>query len=342
MCRCLARLEVLPQPPRTSPLALLRAQTEYRTVTGPLPQLNFSEDLYFENGLQNLKVGAQRSLRKLRKKADPNLGQRVLGEAAPRDRLINHSWIIGAAVVNAFYSPNRNQIGPLVPELKGRRGTAQEVGGGRTGVLAWHTGDASTHSLFFVPLLGTVFPAGILQPPFFSEEQPQALNFGGIGTVIGHEITHGFDDSGRNFDKNGNLMDWWSNFSSQHFREQSECMIYQYGNYSWDLAEGQNVSAATSTEAEGDRSPSPVPRERGVRAEAALNPGSCAQVNGFNTLGENIADNGGVRQAYQAYLKWMAEGGKDQQLPGLALTHEQLFFINYAQVAAAVLVPPSP
>ncbi|XP_072864017.1 membrane metallo-endopeptidase-like 1 [Chlorocebus sabaeus] len=194
--------------------------------------LNFSEDLYFENSLQNLKVGAQRSLRKLREKVDPNL------------------WIIGAAVVNAFYSPNRNQI---------------------------------------------VFPAGILQPPFFSKEQPQALNFGGIGMVIGHEITHGFDDNGRNFDKNGNMMDWWSNFSTQHFREQSECMIYQYSNYSWDLADEQNV-------------------------------------NGFNTLGENIADNGGVRQAYKAYLKWMAEGGKDQQLPGLDLTHEQLFFISYAQV----------
>ncbi|XP_069933191.1 membrane metallo-endopeptidase-like 1 isoform X2 [Oryctolagus cuniculus] len=194
--------------------------------------LNFSEDLYFENGLQNLRAGAHRSLKKLREKVDQNL------------------WIIGAAVVNAFYSPNRNQI---------------------------------------------VFPAGILQPPFFSKEQPQALNFGGIGMVIGHEITHGFDDNGRNFDKNGNMLDWWSNFSAQHFREQSECMIYQYGNYSWDLAEEQNV-------------------------------------NGFSTLGENIADNGGVRQAYKAYLKWMAEGGKDQQLPGLELTYQQLFFINYAQV----------
>ncbi|XP_054299543.1 membrane metallo-endopeptidase-like 1 isoform X3 [Pongo pygmaeus] len=248
--------------------------------------LNFSEDLYFENSLQNLKVGAQRSLRKLREKVDPNLRLllrdprkepdlgirlgpcpgvarvgpgpssqreprgRVPGDAAPRHRLVYHSWIIGAAVVNAFYSPNRNQI---------------------------------------------VFPAGILQPPFFSKEQPQALNFGGIGMVIGHEITHGFDDNGRNFDKNGNMMDWWSNFSTQHFREQSECMIHQYGNYSWDLADEQNV-------------------------------------NGFNTLGENIADNGGVRQAYKAYLKWMAEGGKDQQLPGLDLTHEQLFFVNYAQV----------
>ncbi|XP_062959646.1 membrane metallo-endopeptidase-like 1 [Cynocephalus volans] len=194
--------------------------------------LNFSEDLYFENGLQNLKASAQRSLKKLREKVDPNL------------------WIIGAAVVNAFYSPNRNQI---------------------------------------------VFPAGILQPPFFSKEQPQALNFGGIGMVIGHEITHGFDDSGRNFDKDGNMLDWWSNFSAQHFQEQSQCMIYQYGNYSWDLADNQNV-------------------------------------NGFSTLGENIADNGGVRQAYKAYLKWVREGGKDQQLPGLQMTHDQLFFINYAQV----------
>ncbi|XP_054439972.1 membrane metallo-endopeptidase-like 1 [Pteronotus mesoamericanus] len=195
-------------------------------------KLSFSEHLYFENGLQNLKAGAQRSLKKLRKKVDQNL------------------WIIGAAVVNAFYSPNRNQI---------------------------------------------VFPAGILQPPFFSKEQPQALNFGGIGMVIGHEVTHGFDDNGRNFDKDGNMLDWWSNFSSQRFQERSECMVYQYGNYSWDLAEQQNV-------------------------------------NGFSTLGENIADNGGVRQAYKAYLKWRAEGGRDRRLPGLELTFDQVFFISYAQV----------
>ncbi|KAM7098715.1 membrane metallo-endopeptidase-like 1 [Molossus nigricans] len=142
---------------------------------------------------------------------------------------------------------------------------------------------------------GSMFPAGILQPPFFSKDQPQALNFGGIGMVIGHEITHGFDDNGRNFDKNGNMLDWWSNFSEKHFRKQSQCMVAQYGNYSWDLAEQQHV-------------------------------------NGFSTLGENIADNGGVRQAYKAYLKWVAEGGKDQQLPGLELTLDQIFFFNYAQV----------
>uniref|UniRef100_A0A4X2MDM0 Membrane metalloendopeptidase like 1 n=1 Tax=Vombatus ursinus TaxID=29139 RepID=A0A4X2MDM0_VOMUR len=195
-------------------------------------QLNFKEDMFFENTLENLKSNAQKSLKKLREKVDQDV------------------WIIGAAVVNAFYSPNRNQI---------------------------------------------VFPAGILQPPFFSKQQLQALNFGGIGMVIGHEITHGFDDNGRNFDKDGNMLDWWSNFSSQHFKEQTKCMVYQYSNYSWDLAGGQHVS-------------------------------------GLGTLGENIADNGGIRQAYKAYIKWVEQEGQEPRLPGLNLTHEQLFFINFAQV----------
>uniref|UniRef100_H3BI35 Membrane metalloendopeptidase like 1 n=1 Tax=Latimeria chalumnae TaxID=7897 RepID=H3BI35_LATCH len=194
--------------------------------------IHFHEYNYFENILENLKAGAQKSLKKLREHVDQDI------------------WIIGAAVVNAFYSPNRNQI---------------------------------------------VFPAGILQPPFFSKHQPQALNFGGIGMVIGHEITHGFDDNGRNFDKDGNMFDWWSNYSAMHFKDQSRCMIYQYGNYTWELAGGQNVS-------------------------------------GIITLGENIADNGGVRQAYKAYLKWVDRQGEEPKLPGLNLTHKQLFFLNFAQV----------
>ncbi|KPP69864.1 membrane metallo-endopeptidase-like 1-like [Scleropages formosus] len=194
--------------------------------------LNFSEENYFENILENLQAGAHKSLRKLREPVDPDV------------------WIIGAAVVNAFYSPNRNQI---------------------------------------------VFPAGILQPPFFSKHQLQALNFGGIGMVIGHEITHGFDDNGRNFDKDGNMNNWWSNYSAEHFKDQSQCMVQQYGNFCWKLAGGQNVS-------------------------------------GISTLGENIADNGGVRQAYKAYMKWVEREGEEQRLPGLDLNHKQLFFLNFAQV----------
>uniref|UniRef100_A0A8B9HR43 Endothelin-converting enzyme 1 n=1 Tax=Astyanax mexicanus TaxID=7994 RepID=A0A8B9HR43_ASTMX len=159
-------------------------------------------------------------------------------------------WMIGAAVVNAFYSPNRNQI---------------------------------------------VFPAAILQPPFYSKDQLQALNFGGIGMVIGHEITHGFDDNGRNFDKDGNMLNWWSNFSAEHFRAQSQCMVQQYGNFTWDLAGGQKVC-------------------------------------GVSTLGENIADNGGVRQAYKAYKKWRETEGEEPYLPGLNLNNDQLFFLNFGQV----------
>uniref|UniRef100_A0A8C9VHD9 Membrane metalloendopeptidase like 1 n=1 Tax=Scleropages formosus TaxID=113540 RepID=A0A8C9VHD9_SCLFO len=207
-------------------------QEENSKLDQEYAHLNFSEDRYFENVLQNLQAGVQRSLRRLREHVDPEL------------------WIIGAAVVNAFYSPHRNQI---------------------------------------------VFPAGILQPPFFSKEQPQALNFGGIGMVIGHEITHGFDDNGRNFDKDGNMHNWWSNFSAERFKDQSQCMVYQYGNFSWKLAGGQNVS-------------------------------------GINTLGENIADNGGVQQAYKAYLKWVEREGEEPQLPGLDLNYKQLFFLNFAQV----------
>ncbi|XP_030633645.1 membrane metallo-endopeptidase-like 1 isoform X2 [Chanos chanos] len=194
--------------------------------------LNFSQENYFENILENLQAGAQKSLKKLREPVDPDL------------------WIIGAAVVNAFYSHNRNQI---------------------------------------------VFPAGILQPPFFSEKQLQALNFGGIGMVIGHEITHGFDDHGRNFDKDGNMHNWWSNYSAEHFKDQSQCMVQQYGKYNWKLAGGQNVS-------------------------------------GISTLGENIADNGGVRQAYKAYMKWVEREGEEPRLPGLDMDHTQLFFLNFAQV----------
>uniref|UniRef100_A0AAQ4QTM2 Membrane metallo-endopeptidase-like 1 n=1 Tax=Gasterosteus aculeatus aculeatus TaxID=481459 RepID=A0AAQ4QTM2_GASAC len=194
--------------------------------------LNFSEEYYFENILENLKSDAHKSLKKLREPVDPDL------------------WIIGAAVVNAFYSPNRNQI---------------------------------------------VFPAGILQPPFFSKQQHQALNFGGIGMVIGHEITHGFDDNGRNFDRDGNMLNWWSNYSAEHFKEQSKCMVQQYGNFNWKLAGGQNVS-------------------------------------GISTLGENIADNGGVRQAFKAYLKLVETEGEEPRLPGLDMDHKQLFFLNFAQV----------
>uniref|UniRef100_A0A8B9TJV5 Neprilysin n=1 Tax=Anas platyrhynchos TaxID=8839 RepID=A0A8B9TJV5_ANAPL len=159
----------------------------------------------------------------------------------------------------------------------------------------WISGAAVVNAFYSASRNQIVFPAGILQPPFFSASQPKSLNYGGIGMVIGHEITHGFDDNGRNFNENGDLVDWWTEESARNFKELSQCMVYQYGNFSWDLAGGQQLS-------------------------------------GINTLGENIADNGGVRQAYRAYENYVKKNGKEKLLPGLDMNHQQLFFLNFAQV----------
>uniref|UniRef100_A0AAR2JV36 Neprilysin n=1 Tax=Pygocentrus nattereri TaxID=42514 RepID=A0AAR2JV36_PYGNA len=102
--------------------------------------------------------------------------------------------------------------------------------------------------------------------------------------------------TGRNFDKDGDLKDWWTPSSTHNFQDLSKCIVDQYSSFSWDLASGQN------------------------------------QLNGNNTLGENIADNGGIRQAYQAYQKYVNQHGKEAPLPGLDLNHEQLFFLNFAQI----------
>ncbi|TEA41430.1 hypothetical protein DBR06_SOUSAS37910006 [Sousa chinensis] len=159
----------------------------------------------------------------------------------------------------------------------------------------WISGAAVVNAFYSSGRNQIVFPAGILQPPFFSAQQSNSLNYGGIGMVIGHEITHGFDDNGRNFNKDGDLVDWWTQQSANNFKDQSQCMVYQYGNFSWDLAGGQHL-------------------------------------NGINTLGENIADNGGIGQAYRAYQNYVKKHGEEKLLPGLDLNHKQLFFLNFAQV----------
>ncbi|XP_037108417.1 endothelin-converting enzyme 1 [Syngnathus acus] len=146
-----------------------------------------------------------------------------------------------------------------------------------------------------------VLPAGILQMPFYSRHWPKALNFGGIGVVMGHELTHGFDDQGREFDKDGNLRSWWKNSSVEAFKKHTQCMVEQYGNYS-------------------------------INQET---------LNGHHTLGENIADNGGLKAAYEAYVNWIRRNGEEATLPALGMTNHQLFFVGFAQVWCAVRTPES-
>ncbi|XP_073971448.1 neprilysin-like isoform X2 [Rhodnius prolixus] len=144
-----------------------------------------------------------------------------------------------------------------------------------------------------------IFPAGILQPPFFSKKRTEALNYGGIGVVIGHEITHGFDDVGRHSDAHGNLAQWWSEETIQTYLEKAECFISQYGSYRIPVLDSTLLTKVT--------------------------------VNGVTTLGENIADNGGLHSALLAYRKYEAKNGPEPRLPGLEqYSPEQLFFIAFA------------
>ncbi len=155
-------------------------------------------------------------------------------------------WGMTPQTVNAYYSPNMNEI---------------------------------------------VFPAAILQPPFFWLDADDAVNYGAIGVVIGHEMSHGFDDQGRQYDKEGNLRDWWTSEDSDNFNKQTKVLVEQYNAFS--ILDSLHVD-------------------------------------GELTLGENIADLGGVNIAYTAFLKAM--NGKDMNDKIDDFTPAQRFFLSYAQV----------
>ncbi len=177
----------------------------------------------------------QRALSFNRKRSLAKIGQ-------PVDR---GEWSMTPPTVNAYYSPDRNNIN---------------------------------------------FPAGILQPPFYKAGRDAAVNYGAAGAVIGHELTHGFDDQGRKFDGQGNLRDWWTDADGKAYEQRATCVADQYSGYT--------VAGDT-------------------------------HVNGRLTLGENTADNGGLRLALMAYLA--GPGAKNQsKIDGF--TPEQRVFLGWAQV----------
>ncbi|XP_061493454.1 endothelin-converting enzyme 2 isoform X2 [Rhineura floridana] len=165
----------------------------------------------------------------------------------------------------------------------------------------WNMTPQTVNAYYLPTKNGIVFPAGILQAPFYAHNHPKALNFGGIGVVMGHELTHAFDDQGREYDKEGNLRPWWQNSSLEAFQNRTACMVEQYSKY---LVNGEHV-------------------------------------NGKQTLGENIADNGGLKAAYNAYKVWLKKNGEEKHLPSVDLTSHQLFFLGFAQVWCSVRTPES-
>jgi putative endopeptidase len=140
-----------------------------------------------------------------------------------------------------------------------------------------------------------VFPAAILQPPFFSLESDDAVNFGAIGAVIGHEIGHGFDDQGSKYDGDGALISWWSDADRKAFEERTASLISQFN----------------------ELSPEQLPDEN--------------KVNGELTIGENIGDLGGLGIAYRAYLLSLKDNGGAEPAPIDGLTAKQRLFLSWAQ-----------
>jgi len=143
-----------------------------------------------------------------------------------------------------------------------------------------------------------VFPAGILQPPFYSVGSSVPVNLGAMGMVVGHELTHGFDDQGSQFDAEGNLTNWWQPETEKRFKQRTQCVIDQYSKYT--VAGG-------------------------------------AHVNGANTVGENIADIGGIKLALEAYRKLRSAAPDTVVADGF--TEDQQFFLSFGQAWCAKMRP---
>ncbi|PSN55113.1 hypothetical protein C0J52_01882 [Blattella germanica] len=137
-----------------------------------------------------------------------------------------------------------------------------------------------------------VIPAGILQFPFYGRGL-ESLNYGSIGSILGHELTHGFDIEGKNYGKDGKRVSWWNTDMLKAYEDRAQCFIEQYDSFG-----SENY-----------------------------------KVNGKQTLAENIADNGGIREAFKAYQKYKERHDPEPYLPGLeSFTHEQLLFLAFANI----------
>jgi len=157
-----------------------------------------------------------------------------------------------------------------------------------------------------------VIPAGILQSVFYSKGRPEYLNYGIIGSFIGHELTHGLDILGIQLDKYGNLADWWQVESKKEYIKRTKCIIDQYNNYTVeDVALKVSLYSISFVD---------------TSSKILI-----TQVNGKKTLAENLCDISGVKLAYRAYDDWETQNGLEPRLPGLSnYSTRQMFWIGYA------------
>ncbi|KAI0306551.1 Metalloprotease [Multifurca ochricompacta] len=178
--------------------------------------------------------------------------------------------------------------------------------GKRRDLDAWEMTPATVNAYFNPPANEIVFPAGILRPPFFNKDWPPYLNYGAFGQVASHELTHAFDSAGRLYNQEGKLEEWWTNATSERFKERQDCLERQYSAYTVEDGHGGKV-----------------------------------HVNGNLTSGENIGDSGII----QAYRAWKAQyddsfkAGNEYLLPGLNYTRDQLFFIAFGRIWAENIKP---
>ncbi|CAD7084707.1 unnamed protein product [Hermetia illucens] len=141
-----------------------------------------------------------------------------------------------------------------------------------------------------------LIPTNLLQTPVYNFYFPYSVKYGALGSILGHEITHSLDETGRMYDSKGTVREWWTEKSEEEYINRTECLAAQYANFT---PTSLNTSASSIAE---------------------------------NTLDENIADNGGIRQSYKAYKDWFAKHSDEQEtLPHLNLTNTQLFFLSFAQ-----------
>lgn len=171
------------------------------------------------------------------------------------------------------------------------------------GHTTWDMLPTTVNAMYDAEYNEILFPAAILQSPFFHRDLPPAVNYGAFGAVAGHEVSHAFDNYGSRYGADGKRVDWWGNGTKQEYERRVQCFVKQFDGFA------VNASAGNMT------------------ADGSF------QVNGTRTLGENVSDSAGVGVAFEAWQERKAIEGPGQGLPGLQrFSEEQMFFVAFANM----------